>query len=168
VELEPEGRLMNKQGDQSLAAAMSFHPNPKLKQDSRFQTNNPQNLPQPEQRVYGVLYGDGQIVHKGTNLTVTPAPQQQIALYPQGRLPGGDSPVIPGHPGQIAKTQDLLNLDDPRRTTTTAMGSSEQGPQGNPRAAIDRGIPGPMASGGSPRPSGFNTSVIGGRRPLVG
>jgi hypothetical protein len=154
--------------DQSLATALSFHPNPQAKQDPGNHRNNPMNLPQPQQHVYGLLYGDGQIAAEGTNVRINPAAQQQISLYPQGRLPGGTSLITPGHPEQIPSTDLLNQLGDPRRTSTAAMGASQQRPQGNPRAAMDRGISGAMASGAQEtrggRARGFNTSIVGGRR----
>jgi len=155
-----------KSGDHSLAAAMSFHPDPKLKQDPRFQRNNPMNLlsVQPERPVHGVLYGDGQVVKEGTNLMVSPVPQQQIMMRPPGSLPGGDSPVIPGHPDQIAKSEVLQQLGNSRLTSTAAMGATEQSaagrrPEGDAMAAISRGIPGQIAM--RPEPRGMNTRAVG-------
>jgi len=155
-----------KGGGQSLAAALSFHPDPRLKQYPRFQRNNPMNLlsVQPERPVHGVLYGDGQVVKEGTNLTVSPVPQQQIMMRPPGSLPGGGNPVIPGHPDQIAKSEVLQQLGNPRLTSTAAMSATEQAaagrrPEGDAMAAISRGIPGQIAM--RPEPRGMNTRAVG-------
>jgi hypothetical protein len=161
---------MNNQG-MSMAAALSFHPNQKLKADPRYQRNNPLNAAgfMPGQQVSGTIYGDAQVERPTAGITINPAAQQQIVLRPSGSMPGGDNPVVPGHPGQIGRTQDLQQLDNPLLTTTTVLGESQRRPMGSGREAIDRGIPGQLAMGGAQRPTGFSTSAkVGGRRPLMG
>jgi len=153
------------------AAAFSFHPDPRLKNEPKYQTNRPGNADglMPEQLQSSNPYGDGVMVRSIDGVTITPAAQQQIVLRPSGSMPGGDNPVVPGHPGQIARTQDLQQLDNPLLTTTTVLGESQRRPMGSGREAIDRGIPGQLAMGGAQRPTGFSTSAkVGGRRPLMG
>lgn len=143
----------------SLAAAMSYHPIDK--NDPRNQTNNTQvfeSMPQ-QQHVYSNPYGDGQVVMPGTNPVVTPTPQQQVIVYPSGRLPNGDNPVLPGHPQQILDRASLDRLAASLSPSAAAMGVSQQRPQGDPRAGIDRGLSRPMASG-------FDTRRVGGFRSL--
>lgn len=149
----------------TLAAAMSFHPDQGSKRDPRYQRNNPQNYlsVQPEQHVYGTLYGDGRVVKPGTNPIVNPVAQQQMILRDRGSMPGGGNPVTPGHPGQIARFEQMERLGSPALTSTVAFGASQQRPMGNPRVAMDRGIPGPTPTG-----RGYNTGRIGGLRGAQG
>jgi len=153
----------------SLAAASSFHPDQKLKHDPRYQRNNTLNIRsvQHEQPVYGTPYGDGQVVHQGTNLTITGAAQQQMILPGRG-MPGGSNPVIPGHPHQIGKREDLEQLGGLAGGTTTAMGGSEQRPLGDGRDAINRGLFNPIETKPRTRASGFDTRSVGAMRPMVG
>lgn len=155
--------MKNAQQDHRLAAMMSFHPDSASKQDPRYMRNNPKNYlsVQPQQHVYSNLYGDGKVVKPGTNPIINPVAQQQIIVRGQGSMPGGDNPVTPGHPDQIARFEQMEQLGNPRLTSTAAFGASQQRPMGNPRAAIDRGIPGPTPSGRSSR-AGRNMGRIGG------
>jgi hypothetical protein len=152
----------------SLAAASSFHPDPKLKRDPRYQRNNTLNIRsvQHEQPTYGTPYGDAQVVHQGTNLTITGAAQQQIIL-PGRSMPGGSNPVIPGHPHQIGRREDLERLGTLAGGTTAAMGGSEQRPLGDGRDAINRGLFNPIETRPSTKASGFNTRSVGAMRPMV-
>jgi hypothetical protein len=154
---------MQKQ-DLSMAAAMSFHPDPRLKRDPRYQRNNPLNAAgyMPDSQAYGTIYGDAQVERPTTGMTLTPAPQQQIVLRPPGSMPGGDNPVVPGHPGQIAPAGALQELDNPLRTTTTVMGESQRRGMGDPQVAMKRGIPGQLAMGGAQRPTGRDTRKMRG------
>jgi len=95
-------------------------------------------------------------------LQISPVAQQQIVMRPPGSMPGGNSPVVPGHPEQIAPTKLLEQLDNPLRTTTTAMGASQQRPMGDPQAATRRGIPGQLAMGGLQQPTGRDTRKMRG------
>jgi len=152
------------------AAAFSFHPDPRLKNEPKYQTNRPGNADglMPEQLQSSNPYGDGVMVRSIDGVTITPAAQQQIVVHPAGSKPGGDNPVVPGNPEQIAPTKLLEQLGSPLRTTTTAMSASQQGLRGNPQAAIERGIPGELAMKPMPRRSGFDTRRPGAMRSIGG
>jgi hypothetical protein len=162
MELQPEGWLMKM--PPRPAAAFSFHPDPRLKNDPKYQTNRPGNAHglMPEQLQSSNPYGDGVMVRSIDGVNITPAAQQQIVVHPAGSKPGGDNPVIPGHPEQIAPTKLLEQLGSPLRTTTTAMAASQQRPMGDAEAATRRGIPGPLAMGGLQRPTGRDTRKMRG------
>jgi hypothetical protein len=155
-------------GSSSIAKLFGHHLGTRETPDG--QRNNPQNAMGMEQQqlLSSNPYYDGRIARPVTGLQITPAAQQQIVMRPSGSLPGGDNPVIPGHPQQIAPTKVLQKLDNPLLTTTAPMGESMRRPMGDPEVAIKRGIPGQLAMGPMPRQSGFDTRRPGAMRPIGG
>jgi hypothetical protein len=155
---------------QQASEAMLFGHHLETRTTPEGQRNNPMNARglMPMELESSNPYGDGRIARSVNGLMFTPAAQQQIVVHPAGSKPGGDNPVVPGHPEQIAPTKLLEQLGSPLRTTTTAMSASQQGLRGNPQAAIERGIPGELAMKPMPRRSGFDTRRPGAMRSIGG
>lgn len=163
-------KMPPRSGGESSSIAKLFGHHLGTRETPAGQLNRPGNAAGMEtQQVFSSNpYGDRMIARTVTGLQITPAAQQQIVMRPSGSLPGGDNPVIPGHPEQIAPTKVLQQLDNPLLTTTTAMGASMQREMGDPEAAIKRGIPGQLAMGPMPRQGGFDTRRPGAMRPIGG
>jgi hypothetical protein len=155
---------------QQASEAMLFGHHLGTRATPEGQRNNPMNARglMPMELESSNPYGDGRIARSVNGLMFTPAAQQQIVVHPAGSKPGGDNPVVPGHPEQIAPTKLLEQLGSPLRTTTTAMAASQQRPMGDAEEAIKRGIPGQLAMGPRPRPTGFDTRKPGAMRPIGG
>jgi hypothetical protein len=163
-------KLPPRSGGESSSIAKLFGHHLGTRETPAGHGNNPQNAMGMETKQVSSSnpYGDSLIARTITGLQITPAAQQQIVMRPSGSLPGGDNPVIPGHPEQIAPTKVLQQLDNPLLTTTAPMGESMRRLPGDPEVAIKRGIPGQLAMGPMPRRSGFDTRRPGAMRPISG
>jgi hypothetical protein len=127
-----------------LAAIASYHPDPRAKQLARYQTNNPLNLAglEPQVRSYGIPYGDGRVSRPDAGVTLTPNPQQQVITRPS------KAGAMPGHPAFMLDQEMAFGTQGRNGTARPLlMSTSEARPQGNPRAAMDRGISGSGAGG---------------------
>lgn len=131
---------------QTIAEAISYHPD---KKNAQYQRNNPRNLAGmlgPERRSYGLIYEPDRYIEKfQPGLSVGAGAQQR--MFQRGR----NSPGLPDM--QLSLGMEATG-DELRMTTQMPMGESERTQGGDPQAGISRGIGQKMRN----QPGGMNTS----------
>lgn len=141
------------QPQQNLAAAFSFHPDPAMKADPRFQRNNILNaagMIGPQEVAYSTPYGDARVGVQQPGLVITDAQQRVISRPGLKTMPG--MPGMGLQPEQAAMADDLAAV-----TTQLPMAQSLVAEQGDPQVAMRRGIGKPM-NNQPPQRRGLNTA----------
>lgn len=137
----------------NLAAAASFHADPQLKQDPRFQRNNTMNMAGmlgPQDLAYSNPYGDSVVRLQQPGIAVNPAAQQRVIMRPGSKNTPG-LPELMLSPDQLAMADQLA-----MNTTQLPMGQSQVGGGAPPDVALRQGI-GATEADGTRRPKGRST-----------
>ena len=137
----------------NLAAAASFHADPQLKQDPRFQRNNTMNMAGmlgPQDLAYSNPYGDSVVRLQQPGIAVNPAAQQRVIMRPGSKNTPG-LPELMLSPDQLAMADQLA-----MNTTQLPMGQSHVGGGAPPDVALRQGI-GATEADGTRRPKGRST-----------
>lgn len=137
----------------NLAAAASFHADPQLKQDPRFQRNNTMNMAGmlgSQELAYSNPYGDSVVRLQQPGIAVNPAAQQRVIMRPGSKNTPG-LPELMLSPDQLAMADQLA-----MNTTQLPMGQSQVGGGAPPDVALRQGI-GTTEADGTRRPQGRST-----------